>query len=227
MALLGHVVARAAEQRRRGVGQIQIGLRTDARFQFDGPIATPLGPRDDAWLARAERDPWAAADIRPWWFDATDARYLLQRALVIMWTEIRWRSAADDAEKAAIDEVLTLLRKALPSDASLAYPWREWAELISLRGIPDPDRASGSSARPQQVDAGLPLIGYRRRPVTITHEGWALEVPGIVRRAAHGRGVARRGARPPGDARGDGDADDERDADVGRVVHVARRRRPR
>ena len=177
VALLGHVVARAAEQRRRGVGQIQIGLRTDARFQFDGPIATPLGPRDDAWLARAERDPWAAADIRPWWFDATDARYLLQRALVIMWTEIRWRSAADDAEKAAIDEVLTLLRKALPSDASLGYPWREWAELISLRGIPDPI-AERVFRQAQQVDASLPLIGYRRRPVTITHEGWVLEVPG-------------------------------------------------
>ena len=44
----------------------------------------------------------------------TDARYLLQRALVILWTEIRWRPAGDDAEKATIDEALTLLRKALP-----------------------------------------------------------------------------------------------------------------
>jgi hypothetical protein len=177
VALLGHVVARAGEQRRRGVSGIQIGLAADARYQFDGPIATPLGPRDDAWLGRAERDAWAAADIRPWWFDATDARYLLQRALVLMWTEIRWRPAGDDAEKVAIDEALSLLRKALPSDASLAYPWREWAELITLRGIPDPisDRVFLQAER---IDRTLPLIGYRRRPVTITHEGWVLQVPG-------------------------------------------------
>ena len=177
IALLGHVVARSAEQRRRGVEGIQIGLPPQVRFQFDGPIGTPLGPRDDAWLARAERDAWAASDIRPWWFDATDARYLLQRALVILWTEIRWRPAGDDAEKVAIDEALSLLRKALPADASLAYPWREWAELITLRGIPDPisDRVFRQAER---IDRGLPLIGYRRRPVTITHEGWTLQVPG-------------------------------------------------
>ena len=177
VALLGHVIARAGEHRRRGISGIQVGLQPNAKFEFDGPIGTPLGPRDDAWLARAERDAWAAADIRPWWFDATDARYLLQRALVILWTEIRWRPAADDAEKAAIDEVLSLLRKALPSDASLAYPWREWAELITLRGIPDPigERVFRQA---EKVDRGLPVIGYRRRPVTITHEGWALQVPG-------------------------------------------------
>ena len=74
---------------------------------------------------------------------------------MILWTEIRWRPAADDAEKAAIDEVLSLLRKALPSDASLAYPWREWAELIRLRGIPDPigERVFRQA---EQVDAGCP-----------------------------------------------------------------------
>ena len=57
---------------------------------------------------------------------------------MILWTEIRWRPPADDPERAAMDEALGLLRRALPSDASLAYPWREWAELIKLRAMPDP-----------------------------------------------------------------------------------------
>jgi hypothetical protein len=166
LGLLGRAIDRAAEQRRVGVAGVQVGLRPGVQFAFDGAIGTPLGPRDDAWLARASKDAWAGADIRPWWFDVTDARYLLNRALVIMWTEIRWRSPADDGERAAMDEALSLLRRALPSDASLGYPWREWAELIALRAIPDPirDRVLGQAG---QVDASLPLIGYRRRPVAV------------------------------------------------------------
>jgi hypothetical protein len=177
LALLGRAVERAGDQRRRGMTGLQIGLRPDTQFEFDGAVATPLGPRDDAWLSRAARDPWAGTDIRPWWFDVTDARYLLARALVLLWTEIRWRPPADDAERAVMDEALMLLRKALPSDASLAYPWREWAELITLRAAPDPiaDRVFRQA---HKVDAALPLIGYRRRPVTVVHEGWLVPVPG-------------------------------------------------
>ena len=177
LALLGRAVERAAEQRRRGVELVQIGLRPDTRFELDGAIGTPLGPRDDAWLARASKDPWAGADIRPWWFDVMDARYLLSRALVMLWTEIRWRPPADDAERAVVDEVLGLLRKALPSDASLAYPWREWAELIRLRAAPDPI-AERVFRMAERVDPAQPLIGYRRRPVTVVHEGWAMPLPG-------------------------------------------------
>ncbi len=177
LTLLGRVLARAIDLRRRGMDGIHVGTRSGTQFTFDGAIATPLGPRDDAWLARATRDARLAADIRPWWADVTDARYLLQRALVILWTEIRWRPPADDDERATMDEALGLLRRALPSDASLPYPWREWAELITLRGIPDPiaDRVLRQAER---TDAARPPIGYRRRPVTITHEGWVLDVPG-------------------------------------------------
>ena len=177
LEVLERQIARACEQRRRGLTDVQVGTLPGAQFEFDGAIATPLGPRDDAWLDRASKDAWAASDIRPWWFDATDARYLLNRALAILWTEIRWRAPADDPERAAMDEALGLLRRALPSDASLDYPWREWAELIKLRAMPDPiaERVLRQVAR---VDSSLPLIGYRRRPVTVTHEGWQVRVPG-------------------------------------------------
>jgi hypothetical protein len=176
-AFLERSLARIIELRRGGARSVQIGLPPGTYFQFEGAIATPLGPRDDAWLARAVTDGNVAADIRPWWADATDARYMLGRALVILWTEIRWRPPADETERRVMDEALTLLRRAMPMEPTLPYPWREWAELIDLRGIGDP-AAERVRPRVERVDPRRPLIGYHRRPVAIVHEGWALEVPG-------------------------------------------------
>lgn len=177
LALLGRALARALELRRKGAQGIQIGTRPGTRFSFAGAIATPLGPRDDAWLEQAVNEARVAIDVRPWWMDATDARYMLARALVILWTEIRWRPPADEAERATVDEALRLLRRALPTDPSLHYPWREWAELIELRGVDDPI-AERVVQRARRTEPGAPLIGYRRDPVTIVHEGWILPVPG-------------------------------------------------
>jgi hypothetical protein len=174
---LARDLGRAIDQRRRGQTGIPVGLRPDTGFEVDEAIATPLGPRDDAWLDRVARDVRAATEIRPWWFDVMDARYQLARALVILWTEVRWRPPADDGERATMDEALTLLRRALPTDPSLPYPWREWAELMRLRASPDP-RADRILQMAAQVDPAVPLIGYRRRPVRIAHEGWTLPVPG-------------------------------------------------
>jgi hypothetical protein len=118
-----------------------------------------------------------AVDISPWWADATDARYLLNRALCLMWTEVRWRPAADPAEKAVLDEVARLLWRAHPLDPSLPFPWREWAELLELRGVDEPatsDVREHAAATPDD----RPLVGYRRASVTASHEGWTLEVPG-------------------------------------------------
>jgi len=168
---------RAIEQRRLGLHGIPLGLRAGTRFDVESAIATPLGPRDDAWLAKVAPDVRLAIDIRPWWLDVMDARYQLARALVILWTEIRWRSPADEAERATMDEALGLLRRALPADPSLPYPWREWAELMQLRAVPDP-RADRVFEMAAKVDPSVPLIGYRRRPVTVVHDGWTLPVPG-------------------------------------------------
>jgi hypothetical protein len=177
LTLLARTVARALELRRRGAAGFQVGTRPGTQFQFEGAIATPLGPRDDAWLEQAVANPRVAMDIRPWWMDATDARYQLARAMVLLWTEVRWRPPADDGERVVIDEALGLLRRALPADPTLPYPWREWRELIELRGVDDPitDRVATRAA---QVAEDRPLVGYRRRPVSIVHEGWLLQVPG-------------------------------------------------
>jgi hypothetical protein len=180
---LRRVLERARDQRGLGLHAIPIGLLPGTRFEHDGAVLTPLGPRDDAWLDRAVKLPRAAIDILPWWLDITDARYQLTRALVILWTEVRWRTPTTDEERAAVDEALSLLRNAIRADGSLAYPWREWAELARLRALPDaiPDRVLPSA---DAADPTQPLIGYRRRPVEVVHEGWLLPaVPGTFSEA--------------------------------------------
>jgi hypothetical protein len=145
-------------------------------------VATALGPRDDAWLDRAVRDPKTAVDIWPWWADATDARYLLNRAMCQMWTEVRWRPPASAEESLLFDEVLGLLRQAQALDPALAYPWREWRQMLELRGSRDPVAAFVRERALSMSDEAkaAPLVGYRRRPVTVVHEGWHLPVPGSL-----------------------------------------------
>ena len=113
---------------------------------------------------------------------------------------------------------------ALPSDASLAYPWREWAELIRLRAMPDPI-AERVFRQAERVDTALPLDrlpapARDRRPRGLAGAG-----PRVVRRAADADGEWRGGERGRQvTLRGDDDPDLERDADVGRPVPDRRSR---
>src|SRR6185436_19060265 len=106
---LGSGLITAREARRRGAGSVQLGTPPGVQFQVDAALVTPLGPRDDEWLNAAVSDSRLAIDVTPWWADATDARYLLNRALCLMWTEIRWRPPIDDGEREVIEETLRLL----------------------------------------------------------------------------------------------------------------------
>jgi hypothetical protein len=174
---LGSALVRAAEARRLGSPPIHLGTPPGVRFEVDGALATALGPRDDAWLGRALTDARVAVDVWPWYSDATDGRYFMNRALTLMWAEIRWRRPTDADERALVDETLRLLHRAYPLDPSLAFPWREWRELALLAATPDP-MAALIDERAAAVDPATPLVGYRRRPVAVTHDGWAIVVPG-------------------------------------------------
>ncbi len=166
----------ARTARARGADMVHLGLPAGTQFTLPGALATVMGPRDDAWLETAIRQPLTAVEVWPWWSDATDARYLLNRALCLMWTEIRWRPPGIVDEAVLIDEVRGYLRHAHGLDPTLPYPWREWAELLRLRGGDDP-LAERITAGARQAESG-PLIGYRRGQVTAIHEGWAISVPG-------------------------------------------------
>jgi hypothetical protein len=173
---LGAALIGARDARRRGIVGIHLGTPPAVRFTFDGAIATNLGPRDDAWLDRALVDSRLAFRITPWWADATDGQSFLNRALCLMWTEVRWRPPIDERERLVQEEVVRLLSRAFPLDPSLEYPWREWKELTSLRGVADAMTRQVETRAAKAPDG--PLIGYRREPIRVTHEGWDLEIPG-------------------------------------------------
>jgi hypothetical protein len=174
---LGPMLAEILRSRRRGATGIHLGTPAGVRYTFEGALATALGPRDDAWLESAIADPRVAIDSTPWWSDATDGRYLLDRALALMWLEVRWRRPGLEGEADVLDEVHRLLARAYPLEPELPYPWPAWAEIIALRGIDD-----GMTRQVFERTGGRPTtgprIGYRRDSVTVSHEGWALEVPG-------------------------------------------------
>lgn len=166
------------DARRQGGTGLHLATPPGVRFTVDGAVATVLGPRDDEWLERALGDPRVAADVWPWVADAMDARYHLARALTWMWLEVRWRPPIGATETAVVDEVLTTLRRAYPLEPGLPWPWDEWRELLALRGQPDAATLGLIERAAPQIGSGSGSIGYRRRPVTIVHAGWALELPG-------------------------------------------------
>ncbi len=176
LAWLGPTLAQVRSARQRSSMRVHVGTPAGIRYTFDGAIATALGPRDDAWLESAIEDPRIAIEVTPWWLDATDSRYLLNRALALMWLDVRWRKPAVEGEAELLEDVHRLLSKAYPIEPELSYPWHAWAELIALAGIDD-GMARQVNARTKLEPVG-PMVGYRRDPISIIHEGWMLEVPG-------------------------------------------------
>jgi hypothetical protein len=176
LAWLRDALQRASDHRALGGDPVSLIASTTDHFTFEGAIATPLGPRDDRWLTSAVANPRIAVEIWPWFADRTDARYLLNRALSFMWTDVRWRPPIEEGEPQVVDEVLRLLRRAFPLEPSLPYPWREWKELLDYAGERDPMRERVNREAAAAPDG--PRIGYRRGPVRVEHAGWQLVVPG-------------------------------------------------
>ena len=148
----------ARDARRRGAGTVHLGTPAGIRYRGRGRSrrasarATTRGWRQPSATLRL------AIDVTPWWADATDARYLLNRALCLMWTEVRWRPPADDDERHVHEEVLRLLARAFPLDPSLDYPWRAWHELVRFRDVDD--------AMTRQVEARAQRSRPGRRSAT-------------------------------------------------------------
>ncbi|MEX2185089.1 MAG: hypothetical protein WEC14_11645 [Chloroflexota bacterium] len=177
LSWLGPLLARARVAFGRGERAIHLGMPAGKRVTADAALVTVLGPRDEAWLESAIADPRVALDITPWWADATDGRYLLNRALVHLWLDVRWRHPVVEGEGALLDEVHRLLSRAYPMEPSLPYPWHAWAQVAAFRGIGD-QMSRQAAARASREAEPRPLVGYRRDAVRVTHEGWTVEIPG-------------------------------------------------
>ncbi len=160
-----------AEHIAEGAANMMISLPTDSVFEFDGAIATPMGPRDVDWIERVQKDPRKGIDIFPWWEPGLGAHHLRGRALARMWTEVRWREPVDENEQELLEEIDADLREAHRLDPSLELPWAEWAEIAHFLELEDPTRGLGARLPPR--------IGYRRRPVRTTLTGgWSVRIPG-------------------------------------------------
>lgn len=174
-----HLAAAAADRLSRlraGEEGLSLGLPAGERFPCPDAVATPLGPRDAAWLAGAAADPAAHRDVFPWWTRGRGAAYAVGRATVLLWCEARWRPPVCDADRASNAEISLLLAEAVAADPTTPIPWGAWRALLAATG----DEAA---ALPQLVaraeQAPAQALGYRLGLVEVALPGgWWIRLPG-------------------------------------------------
>ncbi|MBX3364579.1 MAG: hypothetical protein KF866_07420 [Phycisphaeraceae bacterium] len=150
-----------------------------------GKIITPYGPRTFDWLRSVAADPSLGRDFFPWWEPGYNARTMLGIARCLMWDSVRWAVPAQAASYSALVHTHELLAQAYRLDPTLAYPWAEWHEIITLiRACEDNSDYRVDSALAERVAAHAakaqpPSIGYLRG--NVTHRfipGWTFDTPG-------------------------------------------------
>jgi hypothetical protein len=146
----------------------------NVRFESDSLAITQLGPRDKDWLYRMSKRSIDYREFFSWYDPGLSANYYLGRALVQMWSDVRWRKPANDNETVLLKSVSRSLEIAYGMNSSLKFPWNEWNELLNFLGDDAPDlpfvkmRATGPGR-----------IGYRRRRVKTSLPGnWWIEAEG-------------------------------------------------
>jgi hypothetical protein len=173
--------AQILELEKTGASGFSILMPDGVEHAHGGLVATPLGPRDRAWVERVARDPDVIAEVLPWWDEGRGAGYFRGLALALAWSEVRWRAPIDDAERRLADRVLTAIERAHGLDPAMELPWLEAAELYELVGE-DSLRATRAKvlAEAQRKKPGRrAAIGYRRGPVRVTLSGgWSIVIPG-------------------------------------------------
>ena len=148
-------------------------------YQFDGAIGTAMGPRDTAWIKATAADPRQGIDYFSWWEEGQGELMHRPRAKSDVGTDVRWRPPLTDEETDRLVGAAGLLESAYRLDASLAYPWREWHEILGYLGADTPLAAEVARRADQTPDG--PKVGYRRRNVTVDLTGgWTVEVPGSL-----------------------------------------------
>lgn len=157
---------------------LQLSMPSDWRFDVpDAYVLTPLGPRDREWLEGASVDGNRGIDLFPWWHRGAGPHYWLGRALVQMWSEVRWRAPFTEEQSETMREVHAALATAYGAEQRLTYPWRAWSEIARWLSLDD-ELAQTIHANAASSPE-TPLIGYRRHDVTVTiAEGWSVRIPG-------------------------------------------------
>jgi hypothetical protein len=157
------------------VHAIRLAMPLDVGFTWEAAAITPLGPRDENWLRKTAEDGCNGQDFFAWWTPGLNAEYFLRRALVKIWAEVRWRIPVNDQERQTLSYIADSLKTAYKIDATLAYPWPEWSEILKYL-----DRMNEEHKFVRDhAGSSFPTMGYRRRDVTVQLPGnWWITVPG-------------------------------------------------
>lgn len=169
-------------------GPTCVGVPPASGFTAPGPVLTPLGPRDRAWLAAVAADPAAGRDFFPWWKPDPDAEFYRDRALTRLWADFPWRPPLTEDEGELTDQIANDLATAYKLDPAGELPWREWLEVLAAIendteghtvNPTDPSLTEAVTQRAWESDPSVGPIGYRRHPVRAALCcGWSVEVPG-------------------------------------------------
>lgn len=179
-AWLASTATQILEAAAKGAAGFSILLPEGIEYTHGGLVATPLGPRDRAWLEGVQRTPSTGRDVFAWWDAGRGAAYFAGLARALLWSEVRWRAPLDDRERALLDRVVTCIERAHGLDATLELPWTETAQLYELLGE-DSLRATraGVLAEAAKKRGVRSTLGYRRDAVRVSLSGgWSLVVPG-------------------------------------------------
>jgi hypothetical protein len=165
------------EQADHGATDFVIGMPPDLIFRTGAFATTSLGPRDRSFFERIVEDRSAGVGLFPWWSNGPDAAFYRDRALTRMWSNVRWRTPVDDAERDVLTAVDLDLERAVAAGAAADLPWAAWDEVRGLLGKSRVARPADADA--DREDPATP-IGYRRGPVLARFADWVLEVPGSL-----------------------------------------------
>jgi len=183
LAWLQESVGQVLRLRSRGQSGFAMSMRFGHTFEYPGALLTPLGPRDERWMRCVYEDPRVGMDVFPWWKQGVGAKARLGRALCRLWTEVVWRPPLLKEERRLMREVARALELAWREDPELAYPWREWREVLGYLGV------GGTLAELVHRHAAFhaakgPPIGYRRGSVQVAlPAGWEIRIPGSLAEA--------------------------------------------
>ncbi|HHH27934.1 MAG TPA: hypothetical protein ENK57_06275, partial [Polyangiaceae bacterium] len=179
--------AQILELHAEGMSGFALALPAGVAYTHDGLVATQLGPRTEAWLIEARRDPAVAQDIFPWWSSAIDAAYFCGLALTEMWRTVRWRAPLTDEERAVQERVVTWIERAHGLDPEMQLPWAEQSELLTYLSE---ESLRATRAHLKAQSRAPARVGYRRQPVRLELSGgWYLTVPGELAERWEERGT--------------------------------------
>jgi len=156
---------------------LSINMPLDTVPAENGRLACcPLGYIEKEFFERAERDEVSGQEFFVWWNEQQDAKFYKNCAMSLMWCDINWLVPETEVEQRAIRAVLSCLEKAYSMDSKQDYPTAEWMELAQL----SEDQKSIKKLKTIFGEGGTPSVGYLRKNINSSINGWRIEHSGMM-----------------------------------------------